>query len=194
MSRIVYVTATTLDGFLADDEDSLDWLFTVEGGDDAIAEDQRFMAAATVQVMGSATYRWIVEHEDLLAQPHKWQEFYPGKATFVFSTRTDLPVLDGADVRVVSGPVADHLDAILATADGGDVHLVGGGDLVAAFDDAGRLDGVQVSIAPVTLGSGKPLLGKRIDSSRMRLVRVRQTGQFVQAVYDVLPAGRDSDG
>lgn len=189
MTRVVYVTATTLDGFLADDQDSLDWLFVVEGGDDAIAEDQQFMAAATVQVMGSSTFRWIVEQEDLVAHPGRWQDFYPGKATFVFSSRTDLPVVEGADVRVVSGPVTDHLDAIEAAADGGDVHLVGGGDLVAAFDDAGRLDGVQVSIAPVTLGSGKPLLGKRIDSSRLRLVRVRQTGQFVQAVYDVLPAG-----
>jgi dihydrofolate reductase len=188
MTRFVYVTATTLDGFLADDEDSLDWLFTGEGGDDAIAEDQQFMQSATVQVMGSSTFRWILEHEDLVAQPGKWQEFYPGKATFVFSSRTDLPVLEGADVRVVSGPVAEHVEAILAAADGGDVHLVGGGDLVAAFDDAGRLDGLQVSIAPVTLGSGKPLLGKRLDSSRLRLVSVRQTGQFVQATYDVRPA------
>lgn len=188
MTRFVYVTAATLDGFLADDRDSLDWLFTVDGGDDAIAQDQQLLAAATVQVMGSATFRWVVEHEDLVAQPAKWQEFYPGTTTFVFSSRTDLPVPEGADVRVVAGPVADHLDAILAAAGGGDVHLVGGGDLVAAFDDAGRLDGVQVSIAPVTLGSGKPLLGKRLDSSRLRLVSVRQTGQFVQATYDVRPA------
>lgn len=188
MTRFVYVTATTLDGFLADADDSLDWLFAVEGGDDASAADQGFTAAATVQVMGSATYRWLVEHEDLAAQPARWQEFFPGKATFVFSSRSDLPVLEGADVRVVSGPVADHVEAILAAADGGDVHLVGGGDLVAAFDDAGRLDALHLSIAPVTLGAGKPLLGKRIDSSRLRLTSVRQTGQFVQVVHEVRPA------
>ena len=63
---------------------------------------------------------------------------------------------------------------------------------VGAYDEDGAdgvwVDGVQVSIAPVTLGSGKPLLGKRLDSSRLRLVSVRQTGQFVQATYDVRPA------
>lgn len=188
MTRFLYVTATTLDGFIADDRDSLDWLFVVEGGDDdAMAEDQEFMSAATVQVMGSSTYRWIVEQEDLVAQPQKWQQFYPGKTTFVFSSRTDLPMLAGADVRVVSGPVADHVDAIESAAGVGDVHLVGGGALVAAFDEARRLDGVRVSIAPVTLGSGKPLLPRRIDSGRMRLVRLQQAGQFVQAAYDLLP-------
>ena len=38
MSRVVYNTATTLNGFLADDENSLSWLFVVPGADQAESE------------------------------------------------------------------------------------------------------------------------------------------------------------
>lgn len=187
MPRIVYATATSLDGYLADAQGSLDWLFAVEGGDDAIAEGASFMEGVTVQVEGSTTYQWVVEHEGMLEHPEKWQRFYGNRKTFVFSSRSDLAIVPGADIEVLSGPVADHVDAILAAARSGDVHLVGGGALAAAFAAIGRLDAVHLSIAPVTLGAGAPLLPGRFDSTRLRLTRVHQTGQFVQAEYDVLP-------
>jgi len=188
MPRIVYATATSLDGHLADAEHSLDWLFAVDGGDDAIAEGAAFMAGVTVQVEGSSTYRWLLEHEELLEHPEKWQTFYGDRKTFVFSSRADLPIVPGADIEVLNGPVARHADAIIAAAGEGDVHLVGGGALAAAFAEIGRLDAIYVSIAPVTLGGGAPLLPARFDASRLRLMRVHQTGQFIQAEYDVLPA------
>ena len=43
------------------------------------------------------------------------------------------------------------------------VWIVGGGDLAGQFADAGLLDEVIVSIAPVTLGGGAPLLPRRIE-------------------------------
>lgn len=183
MTRIVYATATTLDGYLADPDDSLAWLFAVEGGDAALAESQEFMGNAPVQVQGSTTYRWVVEHEDLMAHPERWGQIYPDKVTWVFSSRTDLPIPAGADVRVVSGPVADHVEAIIASAGGRDVHVVGGGALAAAFAEIGRLDEVHLSIAPVTLGAGAPLFPAPLDSTRLRLVETHQTGQFIQARY-----------
>lgn len=188
MTRIVYATATSLDGYLADANNSLDWLFAVDGGDEAIVELESFMAGVTVQVEGSTTYLWVLEHEGLLDAPEKWQSFYGDRKTFVFSSRSDLPPVPGADIEVLNGPVEHHIDAILAAAGPGDVHLVGGGALVAEFASAGWLDAVQVSIAPVTLGAGAPLLPAYLDSSRLRLVDLHQTGQFVQAEYEVLPA------
>ena len=56
--RIVYETATSVDGWIADGENSLSWLFAVP-----IEEaDQASLAppAAPVQVMGSTTYLWVV--------------------------------------------------------------------------------------------------------------------------------------
>lgn len=187
MTRFVYATATSLDGFIADSNNSLDWLFAVEGGDDALAEGESFMAGVRVMVEGSTTYRWVLEHEQLLEHPEKWQTYYGDRKTFVFSSRSDLPLVPGADIEVLSGPIGEHIDTIVNAADGGDVHLVGGGALAAAFAEIGHLDAIYLSIAPVTLGAGAPLFPASFDSSRLRLTDVHQSGQFIQAEYDVLP-------
>jgi dihydrofolate reductase len=138
-------------------------------------------------VEGSTTYRWVLEHENLLAEPEKWQSFYGDRLTYVFSTRSDLPLVPGADIRVVNGSVAAIADELRAAAGDKDVWIVGGGDLAGQFDEAGLLDEVRLSVAAVTLGSGAPLLPRRIESSRLRLEAVEQVGQFAELRYAVLP-------
>lgn len=191
MTRFVYATATTLDGFIADADNSLEWLFAVDGGEESLAEMASFIAGVGVMVEGSTTYRWVLEHESLLTRPEKWQESYGERPTYVFSSRADLPIVPGADIRVVSGDVRDHLPAIREAAAGTDVWLVGGGDLVGQFFEAGALDEVHVSVASVTLGSGAPLLPRRIESDTLRLTAVRQTGQFAELRYVVRRPGSD---
>lgn len=182
--HVIYRTATSLDGFIADRDNSLGWLFAVDHDAEQPQEHERFLASVGVMVEGSTTYEWVLDEADLLASPEKWQGFYGHRPTFVFTTR-ELPRPAGADVRVVSGAVADALPTIRAAAGDGDIWLVGGGDLAGQFFDAGALDRVEVSIAPVTLGAGAPLLPRRIDSSRLRLETVTAQGQFVVAGYAV---------
>lgn len=184
MGRIVYLTATSLDGFLADPDGSLDWLFAVPGGEEAIAEVTGFADGVGVMVEGSTTYNWVLDHEQLIDHPDKWQQFYADKPTFVFTTR-EQPVVAGADVRFVSGPVADHLNAIREAAGGLDVWVVGGGALAAQFAEIGALDEIRVQIASTLLGAGAPLFGGRIESDRLRLVDLSQAGQFVVARYQL---------
>jgi len=186
MTRFVYATAVTLDGFLADEDDSLDWLFAVEGGEESLDGLGEFVAGVRVMVEGSTTYRWVLAHEGLLEAPEKWQRFYGDRITYVFTSRTDLPLVPGADIRVVSGSVADLADELREAALGEDVWIVGGGDLAGQFHDAGLLDEIRVSIAAVTLGAGAPLLPRRIESSALRLESVRQTGQFAELRYTVV--------
>jgi dihydrofolate reductase len=185
MTRFVYATATSLDGFLADADNSLDWLFTVEGGEESMTALESFVDGVGVMVEGSTTYLWVLEHEKLLDAPEKWQQFYGGRTTFVFSSRDDLPLVPGADIRVVTGPVTDHLEAIRAAAGDKDVWLVGGGDLVGQFHEAGALDELMLSVAAVTLGAGAPLLPRRIESSTLRLVEVERAGQFAALRYEI---------
>ena len=189
MPRVIFYTATTLNGFLADDADSLDWLFRVPGGESAETGDGEFPAfieSIGVIVEGSTTYEWVLAHEELIEHPEKWAGYYGARPTFVFSTR-DLPAVSGADIRFVSGPVADHWDEISAAAGDRDVWVVGGGDLVGQFADAGLLDELRVSVAPVTLASGRPLLPRILESDRLTLQSVDRTGQFARLVYSVHP-------
>lgn len=179
-SVIIYETATSLDGWIADTENSLSWLFAVPG--EGADSEELAPPAAAVQVMGSTTYEWVAAELGAFDTPDAWQQAFGQTPVVVFSHR-ELPVPAGADVRIVTGNVARALPALREAAGDGDIWVVGGGDLAGQFADAGALEEIRVSIAPVTLGSGAPLFPRRLEFDRLRLVSVSQVGQFARLVY-----------
>lgn len=187
MARTIYFTATSVDGFIADPDNSLDWLFEVareEGSDeDAFAA---FYADVGVFAMGSTTYEWVLREEGFLEQPDKWTEAFGGRPAWVFSHR-DLPMVPGADLNKVQGDVTPVHKEMVEAADGRNVWIVGGGDLVGAFADQGLLDEIHLTVQPVFLGGGAPLLPRRMTSERVSLTRAERTGQEVTLVYEVAP-------
>lgn len=187
MTRAIYYTASTLNGFLADENDSLSWLLEVPQ-DDVQGDIDDFLGGMGAIVMGSSTYDWVLREEGLLAQPERFQQFYGERPVFVVSSR-DLPVPTGADVRIIRGDIAEHWSELRAAAGDRDVWVMGGGDLAGQFDDAGLLDGVIVTVAPATLRAGKPLLPRDLDWHRLELDGVRRIGRFAELTYRVLPRG-----
>ena len=172
---LTYYTATTLDGWIADPDDSLDWLFRQEQGDGGGRFGfDAFMAGIGALVMGSTTYEWVLDHEAGKPWP------FPVPA-WVMTSR-DLTPVEGGDLRVASGDVRPVHEAMTAAAGGKNLWLVGGGDLAGQFAEAGLLGEVVVSIAPVTLGAGRPLLPRRLD---LELVEAAANGSFVSARYRV---------
>lgn len=168
--KTIYYTATSLDGFIADEHNALDWLFQF-GEIESMKDDYpAFIEQVGASAMGSTTYEWIVAHENLLEKPEKWPYDIP---TWVFSTR-ELPVIEQAGVRFVKGDVAPVHQEMMNAADGKNIWLVGGGDLVGQFYDQGLLDEIIVGVAPVMLGAGAPLLPRRITSPPMKLADVRR--------------------
>jgi dihydrofolate reductase len=182
MTRIVYYTASTLNGYLADADNSLAWLFAVDDTDGP--DIAAFMDGMGVFVEGSTTYEWVLREEKLLENPAKWQQFYGNKPTYVFTSR-ELPVPDGADVRFVSGPVAEALQEIVAAAGEQDVWVVGGGELAGQFLDIGALDELVVTMAPALLTGGAPLLPRNLGPESLSLQRAAAHGQFAQLTYSV---------
>jgi dihydrofolate reductase len=182
VTKTIYYTATSLDGFIADPDNSLDWLFQVDqGGVDHFAE---FMPGVGAFAMGSTTYEWIVAHEQLLDNPDRWQASYGMTPGWVFTHR-DLPAIAGANLTFVQGDVRPVHQAMLAVAGDRNIWLIGGGELVGAFADAGLLDEIVVCVTPVTLGAGAPLLPRRILSERLRLTGMEQGGQIAYLTYAV---------
>lgn len=182
MPRIVFYTATTLNGFIATEDDSLDWLFEV-GSPDAV-DFGSFLAGIDVLVCGSTTYQWVYDFENLADHPGKWQESYGDRPTFVFTSR-QLPVPDGADIRLVNGEVKGQLDLIRSEAGDGDIWVIGGGDLAGQFLDAGALDELQITVTPVALAGGAPLFPRNIRSDRLKLESVEKFGQFAHLIFDI---------
>ena len=122
-------------------------------------------------------------------RPEPWPYQQP---TWVFTTRT-LPPVPGADIRFVRGDVRPVHREMAQAAKGKNVWLVGGGELVGQFYDAGLLDELIVQVGWVTLGRGKPLLPRRITSPSLKLISVTQVGTgFAELRYEVpRPPGAD---
>ena len=181
MSLTQYYTATTLDGFIADPDNSLDWLFTCKREVDGPLNYEAFIADIGSIAMGSTTYEWILDHEFAGKEPADWK--WPYEIPCWVFTHRRLPVVPAAPIEFTSADVATVHAAMLRAAGDRNVWIVGGGDLAGQFADAGLLDEVIVSIAPVTLGAGAPLLPRRIE---LRLEEVGRNGDFASARYSVV--------
>ncbi|HWI44312.1 MAG TPA: dihydrofolate reductase family protein [Nocardioides sp.] len=176
MSKLIYYTATTLDGFIADPDDSLDWLMRQDQDEKGPLNYEDFIKDVGALVMGRTTYEWVLAHD-----PGGWAYDMPA---WVMTSRGELPLpTPGADVRFASGDVRAVYDAMLAAAGGKHLWVVGGGELVGQLADAGLLDEVITYTAPVTLGAGRQVLPRRLD---LRLVEAHQNKAFVAARYEVV--------
>lgn len=178
-----FYTASSLDGFIATETDSLDWLFPL--GDINDTSYPQFIQEVGALAMGAATYEWLLNNIVQL-------ESGPGEAwpydqpAWVFTSRR-LPSVPNADIRFVQGAVRPVHEEMRAAANGRNLWLLGGGDLVGQFYDAGLLDEIIVQIGSVTLGTGKPLLPRRITSPSLKLMSVQQVGHgFAELRYEVL--------
>jgi dihydrofolate reductase len=123
--------------------------------------------------MGSTTYEWLLDHVAT------WPYELPCR---VFTHR-ELRVAPDAQVEFVSGDVAPVHAELSAAAGDRKIWIVGGGDLAGQFADAGLLDEVLVTIAPVTLGAGAPLLPRHVE---LRLDETGRSGDFVAARFSVV--------
>lgn len=181
MARTVFYTATTLDGFIATDDHSLDWLMTREPGTDGPLDYAAFIKGVGALCMGANTYEWVFRysHDAAGAATEPWTYDQP---CWVFSHH-ERSAWPGADLRTTAAPVPEVHAEMVAAADGRDIWVVGGGDLAGQFLDHGLLDEVIVNIAPVTLGSGKPLLPRRAE---LRCLESMPSGEFIAARYEVL--------
>lgn len=181
MSLTQYYTATTLDGFIADPNHSLDWLFTRNRDPAGPLNSDEFFSEVGAMAMGSSTYEWVLDHEFADKDQADWKWPYDTPC-WVFTHRQLRAVRD-APIEFATGDVRPVHEAMLRAAGGRNVWIAGGGDLVGQFADAGLLDEVLVSIAPVTLGAGAPLLPRRLE---LRLDDTGRNGDFVAARYSVV--------
>jgi dihydrofolate reductase len=180
MSLTQYYTASSLDGFIADPDSSLDWLFVQQREPDGTLSYERFIADVGAFAMGSTTYEWILDHEFAGKPPEEWQ--WPYDIPCWVFTHRELPVVRDARIAFTSADVGAVHGEMLAAAGDRNIWLVGGGDLAGQFVDAGLLDEVIVTFAPVTLGDGAPLLPRRLA---LRLEELGRNGDFACARFSV---------
>jgi dihydrofolate reductase len=170
-SVILYIAAS-LDGYIATEEESLDWLFSVQGeGDNGYTS---FFDTVDTVLMGRKTYDWIMRTE-------QGRFPYPGRECYVFSrSRT------GSDgfVTYVGGDVA-AFTAALKHREGKKIWMIGGGEALLDVLRAGLIDEIVVNIAPRLLGRGIPLFPKGDYGCDLSLIGIKQYGQFAELHYSI---------
>lgn len=167
----IYYTGSSLDGFIATTDHSLDWLTSRDIAFDADMGFEMFSPRVGACAMGASTWQWLLDND-----PDGWTP----KPTWVLTHRdfaaSEQVRFTSADVRQV------HAEMVEAAGDK-DVWIVGGGDLVGQFHDVGLLDEVWVQYAPVTLGAGAPVLPRHVELALEEVVRNRD---FMCGRYSVV--------
>lgn len=176
MSKTIYYCAASIDGYIAESDDTIDWLMEYSGSyegdelDDGPMKDggsyERFYANVGALVSGSTTYEFVLNH---IQGGGQWP--YSGMPYWVLSTR-ELPLPEGEDdsVRVVNAKVTDIAGDLEAAAGERDVWVIGGGNVASQFADEGLLDEVHLTLVPVVLGTGKPLFNRRLPGGPLQLL------------------------
>jgi dihydrofolate reductase len=182
MPKTQYYTATSIDGFIADEQNSLEWLMDVDGGSENPFGG--FFAGVGAFCMGANTYEWVLENDNVLAEPRNWHDLYGDMPCWVFGSR-ELPLVPDANIFMVSGDVQRVHEAMVVAAKGKNVWLAGGGDVVGQFVDHGLLDEIILGIAPTLLGAGVPLLPRHLSSQELILTGAAAVGRFAYLTYAV---------
>lgn len=179
MAAIRGYIGCSLDGYIASQDGSLDWLTKYDGIDAGALDYERFIAGIKTVVMGRATYDAIVGFD--VGWPYGDQE------TIVVTSR---PLADPVgSPRVWSGSLDDLVDDLRARTNG-DVWLVGGGQLQQAFIERGALDSLMLFVVPEIIGGGVPLFPANDFARSVRLVESHELDRgCLGLVYDFTGPG-----
>lgn len=170
--KIVLFIAQSLDGYIATKEDSLDWLFKVEGeGDNGYSE---FYETVDTILIGKRTYDWIMEQE-------KGQFPYLNNDCYVFSRS---PFDDTNEVKFVNEDIVNFTKD-LKKEEGENIWIVGGGDILHTFLMEKLVDELIVTVAPTIIGEGIPLFKAGNYQLDLTFVGTRTFNQFVELHYTV---------
>lgn len=183
--RSIYYVAASLDGFIADERDRLEWLFAFDGAPGIKARYDALLAGVGALVMGARTYDFLREHAGA-----QWP--YPDHMTFVVARRA-REAWPGARVAFVSGPLGDWLPEVeeAARRSGREgIWVVGGGEVAGQFLAEDALDELHLSIAPVLLGGGTPLLPTLGQRSLEHLETTPLGLGLVELRYRIVPRGQ----
>lgn len=172
--KTVYFAAASLDGFIADKNDSLDWLF--KNGPTDIGFIDEFLDTVGVIVMGSSTYQWLLDNT---------KGDWPYKVPCVVFTHRKLKTMDAADVRFVQGQASTYHSELKKLASGKNIWLMGGGDLVGQFYDSKLLDQMNIQTVSVFLNEGKKLFARKTDNA-FKIKQILQRGDTcVEVIYSI---------
>ena len=165
MGKIILFIASSLDGYIARKNGSIDWLpeNTASGYDE-------FYKSIDVVILGKKTYDQVLTFGDY---PYK------DKKSFVL-TSSGNPNENNIEF------VSDIKNLVSDITKYGDAWLVGGGEVISSFMNLGAVDELILSIIPVVLGDGIPLFKNIQKETKLELIKTTQYDALVELHYKIL--------
>ena len=163
MPRIKLYIACSLDGYIAREDGSIDWLTKYENNQETDYGYSEFYASIGTVLMGRKTYEQVLGFGE-------WP--YGEKKSYVF-TRQKEPMRRENNVEFVSGNIGKFVRRLKENTDE-DIWLVGGAQLIKVFLEENLVDDMIVFIVPIILGSGIPLFDRIGREIRLRLVKIEK--------------------
>ena len=179
----IYFTASSVDGYIVDDRDSLDWLLSRNIDADGPFGYRAFSESVGALVMGATTYEWMVANE-----PGEWPYKQP---TWVLTHRPNI-VRPGDPVRTYHGDVTELQPQLLQAAGYQDVWVVGGGDAAAQFARAGSDRRNDRQLRTVHAGDGRAAVAPPhgVDAGGVRCQRRLRLRPLAEGLAAARSAGR----
>ena len=174
--RVIVHIAASADGYIARPDGDLDWL-TSRPAPAGFYGMNAFMKSVDTLLLGRKTYE---------ASLQLGGTFDPRKARPIVFSRSPAPPGAPPGVEFVSDAIGPFVTS-LRERPGKDIWLMGGGDLIASFLDERAIDEFVVSVVPVFIGDGIPLIARRHRHVPLTLRSVERFDDGLVQLHYLLP-------
>lgn len=165
---VFFYGCITMDGYLADKNNNLDWLYQTGAIEETGYES--FYKSMDITIMGKRTFNEIENTENI-------GSLYATTKNYVFTHAESLSARGFIPIN------CDVVEFVKQIDMNKNIWIVGGNTILAPLLDNDIIDNMIIQIAPVLLGKGIPLFSQKEVLKRFYLKEVKKYGQFAELVY-----------
>jgi dihydrofolate reductase len=165
---VYFYGCITMDGYLADKNYNLDWLY--QSGTSEETDYERFYKSMDITIMGKRTYQEIENIENI-------GNMYGTTTNYVLTHAKSLSVEEFIPIN------CDVVEFVKQIDKDKNIWIVGGNTVLAPLLDNNMVEHMIIQIAPVLLGDGIPLFTQKDALKRFHLEEVKKYGQFAELIY-----------
>lgn len=175
MRKVRLYIAISIDGKIAKPDGSINWLDKSPNPEKSDFGYGEFISTVDAVLMGNKTYQEILGFD--IPYP------YVGMESYVFTRNKELD--KDENVSYISENIPEFVRS-LKDKEGGDIWLVGGGEVNRLLLEASLVDELLVYIMPIILGDGIPFVSQAIPDKYLNLVSSRSfPGGVVELKYKI---------
>jgi dihydrofolate reductase len=180
--KIIAYLAVSADGYIARPDGDVEWLnrrpHSVDYG------YTKFYASIDTILLGRGTYDWAARY----IRKHPGTSVFDTRmSNYVFTRKPPKRALPGVEFTSASAKVVARR---LRAAKGKNIWMMGGGQLIASFLDAGEIDEFDLHVIPVLIGKGIPLIAPRHRDIELKLIAAKKHADGVVGLRYEVPRSR----